>query len=193
MTNTAIASPAAGEKSLQKTALITGSIFLAKHHAICCVGVPLAANFIGGGAAAAMEAPGVDVALGIILSPAIAYGSMQWEKRKHSEDHDCVCNDLKQDKGFSWREFGKNTLLGYTIYGAMQLATPHVSPHIEAAAEKILPHDMFEMLYDHGHEHGHHHHEEHDHDLNHHNHDHSHDKKWFGRRFTKPGVETLSL
>lgn len=140
--------PLSDAKKFSMAGVVNAGVYFLKSHVVCHGLMPLAELTMGKTFASTLETPVAQTALDVITPPLVALGTMAFDKTfPHKES-----NGQSEKKPF-WQSFKELTLLYYTIGYLGHLAWPHAAPHIERAAEKTLPKDMFEWIY---HEHDHH-------------------------------------
>lgn len=107
-----------------KTGWINAVLIPIKQHLGCCVLLPMAANTIGGSAAAWLATPQAEWTLFAVVPPAVTYGVMKAEQKIHDyrHRHDQTCDH----KILTRKNYLKQAALAYVFYAASHLLTHHV-------------------------------------------------------------------
>ena len=101
-----------------------------KQHAVCCGLLPLAVAAMGSSAAAEwLESYTAEAIMAlflpVLITALVMWGERAWHNRASNKQPSCQCARHR----FSWREFGKQVLLGYMFYAVVYLAAHTVLPH----------------------------------------------------------------
>ena len=115
-----------GKAGHSKAGWINAVLIPVKQHLGCCVLLPVAANAMGGSAAAWLATPAAEWTLFATVPPLVTYGVMKAEQKiheiRHRKKHDCACNA----KIMTGKSYLKQTALAYLFYAASHFITHDV-------------------------------------------------------------------
>ncbi len=104
-----------------------------KQHIGCCVVLPLAANAMGGGAAAWLATPQAELALFAVVPPLVTYVVMKAEEliaqRSAKKTSEPTCECAHHATSLTGKNFLNQTAIAYAFYAAAHLLMHDLRPH----------------------------------------------------------------
>lgn len=113
-----------------KAGWVNAILIPVKQHAFCCgVLPPLVTAAFGANAGDMLHSIPGEIALGLIVPPAVTYGTMALEQMLHNRRHKSADHACDNPKTLTWQNYLRQTALSYAFYAATSLITHALFPH----------------------------------------------------------------